>query len=167
VTRLRATWSERVRASRPGPSRAPALPPDGPRRPDARGPSQPNPQKERNCMTPAEMIAGILFALTLPLLFNATTQADTRLCPWSHHTWLKVAAASRRCSLSQQRRDASATIRRPRPAGFGARARQRRFCARTALLDGKRLNWHPNHLNSIRFPPIWGRWAKPNRGEYR
>jgi hypothetical protein len=51
---------------------------------------------------------------------------------------LKVAAASRRCSLSEQRRDASATFRRQCPAGFGGgsgvsplffvRAEARRLC---------------------------------------
>jgi hypothetical protein len=76
-------------------------------------------------MTTAYIIAGLLFALTLPQVFNATTQGDTRLFPWSHHAWFKVAAASRRCSLSQSRGET------PLPL-FAAKDRQVLECARAS-----------------------------------
>jgi hypothetical protein len=75
-------------------------------------------------MTPADLIVGLLFALTLQHVFNATTEGDTCLFRWSHKAWFKVAAASRRCSLSEQRRDASAT--------FAAKIRQVLECARAS-----------------------------------
>ena len=45
----------------------------------------PNPQKKENGMTPAYIMVGLLLALTLPHVLNATTQGDTRLFPGSHH----------------------------------------------------------------------------------
>jgi hypothetical protein len=75
-------WSEPVRASRPGRSRAPVLLPVGTRGPGGRAHSQPKPQKKENRMTTAYMIGGLLFALTLAHVFNATTQGGTRLFPW-------------------------------------------------------------------------------------
>jgi hypothetical protein len=87
-------------------------------------------------MTLAGFIAGLFLALTLPHVFDATTLGGTPLFPWSHHAWFKVAAASRRCSLSEQRRDASATFR-------------------TAILAGKWLNFeHPTTLIRSRFAKV-------------
>ena len=123
VTPLRASLQCVGGARGPGGRRAPAgayL--FGPARPS----STPSTPTKSNMMTPADLIVRCLLALTLPYVFNATTPGDARLFPWSHHAWFRVAAASRRCSLSEQRRDASAT--------FAAQVRQVLECARASLL---------------------------------
>jgi len=114
-------------------------------------------------MTPADMIAGLLFALTLPHIFNTTAHGGIHLFPWSRHDWFRGKA-----ELRSALQDASR-------AALAAEVRQVLECARASaafalgspfwLENG--LIWGRNDLDSIQFRQDQSSRIKVNQGESR